>query len=290
MVPRPGACLLLVSFVLAAASASSRPPQFASSVDLVEVYATVTNRSGEPVTGLKPEDFEVLEDGRRQAVQVFAAGDFPLSVALAIDHSASMAGQRLSLASAAARAFLARLRPDDQAMVIAVSSEVEVLARLSADRGEQARAIAGLRPWSTTSLNDAVIEGIGLIQTAKGRRGLIVLSDGEDRYSRASDGEVLAAARRADVLVYPIALGRRAPALFPQIAVATGGRSFHLEDPRRIERALAAIARELRAQYLLGYTPDRTSSTAAGDAWRTIQVRVRQSDAAVRSRDGYYGR
>ena len=56
------------------------------------MYATVSDRSGAPVTGLGPGDFEVFEDGRPQAIQVFTAGDFPLSLALAIDHSASMAG------------------------------------------------------------------------------------------------------------------------------------------------------------------------------------------------------
>ena len=92
-------------------AAATPARQFSSAVNLVEAYVTVTDRTGAPVTGLRASDFEVLDDGQPQAIQAFAAGDFPLSVALAIDHSASMAGNRLRLASVAARSFLGRLRP-----------------------------------------------------------------------------------------------------------------------------------------------------------------------------------
>lgn len=281
--------------LLAGLAAALPAAQFSSSVNLVEVYATVTDRSGEPVTGLRAADFEVLEDGRPQTIQAFAAGDFPLSLALALDHSASMAGNRLRLASAAARAFLTRLRWEDQVMIVGISSEVEVLAPLSTDRAAQANAVESLQPWSTTSLNDAVIAGIDLIQAGRGRRGLIILSDGEDRYSEARPEEVLARARRSNVMVYPIAIGKRLPPLFPQLAVLTGGRSYQVDDPKRLDQVLADIARELRYQYLLGYAPRRDTpsglpAVAPDDSgWHAIQVRVRRPDAEVRARDGYYG-
>ena len=113
--PERGALLVAawLSAVVLQAAGTRAAPQFASAVNLVEVYATVSDRTGEPVTGLGPADFDVLEDGRPQAIQAFAAGDFPLSVALAIDHSASMAGSRLRTAAGAAKRFLARLRPED---------------------------------------------------------------------------------------------------------------------------------------------------------------------------------
>ena len=102
--------VLLAAIVLPGAGTRAAP-QFASSVNLVEAYAMVSDRSGAPIIGLGPGDFEVLQDGRPQAIQVFTAGDFPLSLALAIDHSASMAGTRLRVAAGAARRFLNRLRP-----------------------------------------------------------------------------------------------------------------------------------------------------------------------------------
>jgi len=289
--PEQGALLVAawLSAVVLQAAGTRAAPQFASAVNLVEVYATVSDRTGAPVRGLGSADFDVFEDGRPQTIQAFAAGDFPLSVALAIDHSASMAGSRLPLAASAATRFLGRLRPEDQVMILAVSSDVAVLAPLSRDRAAQARAIDGLRPWSATSLNDAVIAGIDLIQPARGRRGLVILSDGEDRYSEAQPAEVLDRARRADVLVYPIAVGRNAPALFAELAALTGGRSFHPRDGKAIDRALADIALELRTQYLLGYAPARQAPASPEARWHTIEVRVRTSGLRVRARDGYFG-
>jgi len=289
--PARGAWLLAAGLAAAVLprAGTRAAPQFASAVNLVEVYATVSDRTGAPVTGLGSADFEVLEDGRPQAIQVFAAGDFPLSVALAIDHSASMAGSRLRAAAGAAKRFLARLRPEDQVMILAVSSDVTVLAPLSRDRAAHMQAIDGLRPWSATSLNDAVIAGIDLIQPARGRRGLVILSDGEDRYSEARPQEVLARARRADVLVYPIAVGRAAPPLFAEVAALTGGRSFHPRDGKAIDRALTDIASELRTQYLLGYAPARHVPASPEARWHSIEVRVRGSALRVRARDGYFG-
>jgi len=274
---------------------AARPRQFAASVNLVEVYVTVADRSGGPVTDLRESDFELLDEGRPQPIQAFAAGDFPLSVALAVDHSASMAGGRLRLASVAARSFLGRLRPADQAMVLGISSEVAVLAPLSTDRVAQVRAVESLQPWSTTSLNDAIVAALDHLSGARGRRGLVLLSDGEDRYSETRAEEVLARARRGDAMVYPVALGPRMPPLFPELAVATGGRSFHVHDPRRLEQALADIAQELRHQYLLGFPPDergagRSSTGGEPLRWHSIEVRVNRADVKVRARDGYYGR
>ena len=97
---------VLVAAVALGAAPSSREGQFSSSVNLVEVYASVTDRQGQPVRGLSREDFTVREDGAVQQVTAFAAGEFPLSVAVALDRSFSMAGQRLAAARSAARLFL----------------------------------------------------------------------------------------------------------------------------------------------------------------------------------------
>jgi Ca-activated chloride channel family protein len=268
------------------ASVAARSGQFSSGVNLVEVYAAVVDHDGKPVTGLNRDDFTVLEDGRPQNLSAFAEGDFPLSVAIAVDRSFSMAGRQLASASEAARTFLAALRPDDQAMIVAVGSEIETVAPLSTDRQEQQRAIANLQPWGTTGLHDAIIASIDAIQSAKGRRALVVLSDGNDRYSTASASDALGRARRADVMIYPIALGRTRPPLFAELATLTGGRSFQPRDAKQITEATQTIANELRHQYLLGYTPSQPI-VSGEEQWRSITVRVRRPDLSVRSRDGY---
>lgn len=263
-------------------------PQFRSRVDLVEVYVTVTAvGEGQPAPVLGPDDFEVLEDGRPRRVEVFAAGDFPLSVALAIDRSFSMAGAPLAMAKSAGHVFLGALRPADRAALVAIGSKVETLAPLAADRPAQHAALAGLTAWGTTSLHDAIIAAIDSIQPASGRRALVLLSDGDDRYSEHTAEAVLLHARERDVLVYPVALGDRMPELFGQLAAVTGGRAFHVRQARALAPALEAIATELRGQYLLGYAPDPVAP-GASRVWRSIEVRVKREGLVVRARRGYF--
>src|SRR6267378_2431593 len=113
--------------------------QFTTGVSLVEVYATVTDRQGVPVTDLEANDFRVMQDGVPQTITVFAAGEFPLAVAIGVDRSFSMAGRgdRLAVAKSAARAFIGALRKDDQVMVVAIGSDTEVAAPLSTDHAAE---------------------------------------------------------------------------------------------------------------------------------------------------------
>ena len=277
---------LVAAAIAVLAAAAPSQAQFTSGVNVVEVYASVTDARGEPVKGLTRDDFEVQENGQLQEVSAFTAGDFPLAVAVAIDRSFSMAGQRLELAKAGARAFLGELRLRDEAMVIAVGSQIEAVAPLSTDRSQQTAAVLRLDAFGTTGLHDAIISAIDAVQPAKGRRALVLLSDGDDRYSQASAEAALERARRADVMIYPIALGKARPALFAELATLTGGRSYHITDPNRLPETLRAIARELREQYLLGYTP-RTPIVAGSDEWRSIAVTVKRPGVQVRARDGY---
>jgi Ca-activated chloride channel homolog len=262
--------------------------QFTSSVSLVEVYATVTDPQGKPVTGLTADAFEVFEERQRQEVMVFTAGEMGLSVAVALDRSFSMAGERLAAMSRASEQFLLALRPADRAMLVGIGSRVEVLAPLAAERTAGLRALASLDAFGSTSLHDAIIRALDEIQPASGRRALVLLSDGVDRYSRASEADVLDRARRGDVLVYPIAIGKQRPPLFAELASVTGGRSAYVTDAKLLPDTLKSIANELRAQYLLGYTSNRAISNTP--EWRGLRVIVHRSGVTVRARPGYWTR
>ena len=273
--------------LLAAAFAAAAPrAQFTSGVNVVEVYATVTDAAGNPVTGLAQQDFTVRENGEPQQISAFVAGDFPLSAAIAIDRSFSMSGDRLATAKSAARVFLGELRPADESMLLGIGSRVEVLAPLSRDRAPQLTTLASLDAFGTTGLYDAVVAAIEAIQPARGRKALVLLSDGDDRYSTATAAEALDRARRSDVIMYPVALGRTRPQAFAELATLTGGRSFHVRDARTLPDTLRRIAQELRQQYLLGYSPS-TPIVAGSNDWRAISVTVQKPGVTVRARDGY---
>lgn len=269
-------------------SAQEQIPRFSSRVQLVEIYATVTDASGEPVTGLRQSNFEVYENNTRQDISTFAAGEFPVTVALGVDRSWSMAGEPLRLAKQASQSFLRALRPDDRSMVVAINNDAEVIAPLSSDRTAQARAVERLDPWSTTALYDAVIATLDRLEPENGRRALVVFSDGTDRYSHATAAEVMARSRRSTALIYPIAFGKQRPPFLAELASVTGGRSFLLKDARELDATLATIARELRFQYLLGYAP-MTSFEPGTHEWRSIRVALRNAPPGVRirARDGY---
>ncbi len=273
----------------AVATAQESPlAQFSSQVQLVEVYATVTDDKGELVTGLRQKDFEVYDNNQLQQISAFAAGEFPLTVALGVDRSWSMAGKPLELAKQASRSFLNQLKTGDRSMVLAISSTADVVAPLSTDRVTQARAIAALDPWSTTALRDAIVAALDRLEPEPGRQALVLFSDGNDRYSRATEAEVIARARRSNALIYPITIGKQRPPLVAELAVLTGARSFLLKDSTELEKTLSTIARELRYQYLLGYAPSDPIGEG-GHEWRSIRVTLagHRPGLRVRARDGY---
>jgi Ca-activated chloride channel family protein len=261
---------------------------FSSQAQLVEVYATVIDDKGELVTGLRRNDFQVYENTQLQNVEQFAFGEFPLTVALGVDRSWSMAGKPLELAKEASKSFLNQLKTGDRSMVMAISSSADVIAPLSTDRFNQARLITALDPWSTTALRDAIVASLDRLEPETGRQALVLFSDGNDRYSRATEADVVARARRSNALIYPITIGKQRPAFLAELAVLTGGRSFLLKDATELEKTLSTVARELRYQYLLGYAPSDAIVPGTHE-WRSIHVGLTGNHPGlrVRARDGY---
>lgn len=262
--------------------------QFASGVNLVEVYVTVTGPAGEPINGLKSTDFQVFEDGKPQTIAAFTAGDVPLSIAIALDRSFSMSGARLATAKRAAAAFVGALRPDDEVSVVAIGSEVETIAPPMPAAKAAAIRWDAIDVWGTTPLYDVTVDAIDRIQARRGRRALLLVSDGVDRGSDTNAATLIAHARKSDVLIYPIVIAKAAPPVMVELASVTGGRSIAVADPQRLEPALAGLARELRMQYLLGYVPQRETGESPG--WHAIDVRVDRPGVRVRARDGYVAR
>ena len=277
-----------VALALACASvavlAAGQGPTFRSGVDLVEVYVTVLDAGGAPVTGLTRDDFVLLEDGESQTIQTFTEGAFPVSVAIGIDRSASMAGSKLALAKRATTRFLESLESTDRSVVFAIGAEPELVAPATATRAAQVRAVEALDAWSTTALYDGLATMLNAMAEEPGRNAVVVFSDGVDRYSRTTAAAALDQARHSRALIYPIAIGRIRPPVLAEIAAASGGRSLQVRDVAALAPALDGIARELHHQYLLGYTP---MPGPAG--WRAIRVRLAspRPGIRVRARDGY---
>ena len=208
---------------------ASTSSTFSTGVNLVEVYATVTDREGQPVTGLAAADFRVSEDHVSQTFTTFAAGEFPLSVTVALDRSFSMAGERLALSKQAARSFIAALRPTDEVTVLAIGSEISTITPPVSAREAGATRWESIDAWGTTPLYDATVQALDAIQARSGRRALLLISDGSDRDSHIGATDLIARARQSNVLVYPVAIGGTRPPVFAELANVTGGRTFFVE-------------------------------------------------------------
>jgi Ca-activated chloride channel family protein len=262
------------------------PPECAGTGAIFD--ATVTDQRGGLVTGLQASDFEVYENGQKQTISAFTAGEFPATVVLGVDRSLSMAGEPLRLAKLASQGFLRQLKPADRSMVIAISNQADVIAPLSTDRVGQNEAIAALDPWSTTALHDSIIGTLDRLDGEPGRQALVVFSDGTDRYSHSTPAEVVERARRSHALIYLITIGKKRVPLAAELAAVTGGRSFLIKNAKQLDATLTTIAQEIRYQYLIGYTPT-TSLPKGNREWRSLRVAVKNqpSGVRVRARDGY---
>lgn len=272
--------------VLAAAVGGGRhaqtSAQFAASTELVEVYATVVDAGGEAVAGLPAEAFTVFEEGAPQPVAAFTAGEFPLTVAIAVDRSFSMTERGLQTAGAGALRLLDQLRARDRVRILAIGGRTEVLAGPDMPREQARQALTRVTLWGSSPIGDTVAEAVSAVATDPGRRAVVLLSDGVEREAQRPRHDVLEQVRQSGVLVYPIAIARTTSPLLAELAALSGGRVLQARDRRAAERAAMTIARELRHQYLLGYAPPPGPA-----GWRRIEVRVNRPGLRVRARQGY---
>lgn len=272
----------VLAAAIVCASGTQLAAQFGTTTELVEVYATVLDSRGAPVAGLAASDFEVLDNGARQPISAFAAGEFPLTLAVAVDRSFSMEGPRVDAARAGARRLVDMLRATDRLLVLGIGGKVDVLARFDTPRPEARRAIEEIRVWGTSPIGDVVAHAIDAVKAESGRRAVVVWSDGVEREATVERADLLDRARQSGVLVYSVAIAPRPSALLTSLAVLSGGRLLEARDRRSADRAAATIAGELRHQYLLGYAPPPGPA-----GWREITVRVVRPGLTVRARRGY---
>jgi VWFA-related protein len=171
---------------------------------LVTVPVTVLDRDGRFISGLRKEDFRIIEDGAEQQITYFAPVEQPFTVALVLDVSGSTRFKMDEIQSAAI-AFLDQLRPEDRVMVVSFDDSVHVLSEATSDRRELRRAIRRTETGGGTRLYDAVDTVIKRLDRIKGRKAIVLFTDGVDTTSRnASYSSTLAQAEELDSLVYPI--------------------------------------------------------------------------------------
>ena len=301
-----GTAAAVVAALWISVSAQPRSRQ-AVIFDMVRLNAVVTDPDGVYVTGLGAEDFQLLEDGVDQKIQIFNAPDSPITFAVLVDGSVSMQSW-LPTVRRSVRELLLALGPTDFVQIVQFNDRVSVLEDFSARRDALEAAIERFSSTGMTAVLNAVYRALREIEAharqerdESRRRAIVLLSDGVDTASLVSEDAVLSEARRSRASVYTVGFGlspRRTagtPAaaraaqgaeLLRALSRTTGGRVIVPESIDDLQGAFAQVADELRRQFGFAYVSD---NVARDGKWRQIEVKVRgRPDLRIRHREGYY--
>ena len=190
-----------------ASSTRVHGPTFSASTHTVRVPVSVLDKRGNPVMGLRGEDFQIQEDGKKQDVTYFSGERRPLRIALALDVSASMEN-KIREVEAALRHFIDLLEPDDEILVLTFNDHVDVVQDFTSDRNRLGRVLNMLEPAGATALFDAAKEAIERVAPGSAEsKAVVLVTDGMDTVSATSWGELRELARRSEVPVFSIGLG-----------------------------------------------------------------------------------
>jgi VWFA-related protein len=355
--------------------AEDAPPTNAA-ISEVTLPVTVRDKHGKTIRDLTKDDFTLQEDGRPQTIRYFTPdANLPLTLGILVDTSHGQANA-LEAEKNASRSFFDQMVPDkdkgkdkDKAFLIHFDRQVELLQDLTSSREKLQSALELLKTsadpdtsndpkdaddpkagprHARTQLYDAVyLASNELMKNQRGRKALVILSDGVDRGSKTYLNGAIESAQRANVFIYSIYFadsrreernegqgqdrrtgrgggwppgsggggwpgggggwpggggggGRRGggggqrPAeeshgegkkVLEQISKETGGRFFEVSKKESVGEIYSNIVEELRNQYIMGYVPDKDSSTGG---YHHLKLEVKRKDAAVQTRDGYF--
>lgn len=299
------AALALWSLAVAGARAQSAYTVEVSQVDqsdfpTIKVYVAVRDEANQPVPSLTREQFQLKENGQPVEIIDFkGSGSVPLTMLLVIDRSGSMQGAKLSAATGAAAAFVDQMRAEDRVALMVFSTQVSTAQPFSHDKAALRRAIGGVQVDSGTAWYDAAWASLDEINRQSGRRGVILLSDGEDNReqsgllflfgsagSRRSFDELIEHAAQQPTPVYVIGLGRRGsggddgidePRL-QKLAEVTHGRYYFQPQPDQLRALYADLSAGFQKEYEITF---KSANPANSGTWRDIDVSVASAGSGV---------
>lgn len=297
--------LTLVAAAAVTSVTAAAQQRFRAGVDLVHFSVVVTDKQGSPVTGLKPEDFEVVEEGKPQSITYFTEGDpadasslgdaLPLHLGVAIDTSGSMDRDIVDVRTGVIRFLLNNIEAIDFTLVD-FDTEVRV-TRYGPDEAERLiERIRRRRPEGWTALYDAIGVYLHSVGPQDGQKILLLYTDGGDTRSELTFADLLDLLKSSDVTVYSIGyLENQSSGVRTQqqnalqrMAAITGGQAFFPSNLKELDKIYEKIQREIAARYGLGYL---STDTRKDGAWRKVDIRLKRQDlkgAKLRTRTGYF--
>ena len=291
-------CAALIVLSLTAPLVAQQPT-FRAGVDLVNFGVTVVDRQGRPVTGLTAADFEIVENGRKQALKYFAAGEPedapPLHLGLLLDTSGSMADD-LKDARSAAVTFVNALDHAADVTFVDFDTQVRVARFGPAEYPRLVERIRERRADGMTALYDAIGVYLDGAQQQEGQKVLVLYSDGGDTTSAMSFHDMLDLVKASDATVYAVGYlahesggaSLRQRADLERLTAMTGGQAYFPVSPKDLDGVFDRIRGEIAARYSIGYvsTDARTDGT-----WRSVEIKLLRPElkgVKVRTRTGYF--
>lgn len=303
-----GLLLFAASAVVVVAQDESKPVKIETGNRLVSLNVIVTDSSGHVVTDLKAEEFRVLEDGKPQPLSYFSREESPVSYGLVIDTSGSMR-TLINQIIEAGKGVVASNKPGDETFVMNFtdSDHIRMGQGFTSNKYALEEALDDIYvEGGLTALRDATGQAAVYLQKNKRseeaahprRNAIVLITDGEDRGSRARSADALLnQLRDENVQFFIIGLSKlsslqssreRADNFLKRMAETTGGRAFFPKSTQELPGIVDEIARDLHTQYVMGYAP---SNSAPDGVYRKVQVTVPDSPTRkklnVFARPGY---
>jgi VWFA-related protein len=271
------------------------PGDFTDRVDVqfVELFTSVVDGRGRPVEGMAREDFKVFEDGVEQEVRRFElVRDVPVYAGVLLDTSGSMGegnGERLKAAVRGALTFFENvITPKDRAAVITFADEPSLVVRFTNQQEVLAGGLAGLEAVGDTALHDSIVYALHYFGGLKGKRAIILLSDGQDYGSKYDFTETLDYARRSGVAIYSVGIDLKefeVRTKLQRLSEETGGRAFFIGATGELSKVFETVEKEVRSQYLLAY---QSSNPGRDDKFRAVEVKIAKPGLEAKTVRGYY--
>ncbi len=268
---------------------------FTTTVQEVQLHATVVDDKHRFVTDLDKGDFTVFEDGKPQTINSFRREDVPVSLGIIIDNSGSMRDKRPAVNQAAINLVKAS-NPQDQVFIVNFNDEYYLDQDFTANISKLRDGLEKIESRGGTALYDAVMASADHLKknSKLDKKVLLVVTDGEDNASRSSlERAVRFLQAENGPVVYTIGLlgdehAKRARRALQTMAEDTGGVSFFPKDLKEVDAISSEVAHDIRNQYTIGYKP--TTPQSAG-GYRTVKVEAKaphHGKLVVRTRSGYY--
>jgi Ca-activated chloride channel family protein len=276
---------------------------FSADTRLVPLNVTVTDKSGRLVTTLPQSAFQVYENGVQQQIKLFKREDVPVSLGLIIDNSGSMREKRQGVESAAL-ALVKDSNPQDEVIVVNFNDEVYLdTCQGSSNKNcftndikVMEHALTKIDSRGGTAMRDAIRLSAGELKekAKRDKKVILVVTDGNDNASQISLDALTRLAQQDDILIYAIGLltdedkreAKKAQRALQLLTESTGGTVFYPKDVSEVDRIAHQVARDIRNQYTIAYTP---TNPALDGTYRQIKLVVKaQGNPVARTRSGYY--